>query len=252
MSRARLATSLRLRALLNLTAAGEIIPSAANLRKIQALPKIFQQALATHGYDDALAVFVDGFDGGLTLFEDVLKKITDDYVIKPVSWSGKDRALLSQMKQGVVMSIDDVIDRTARSARNQAVYMVGGSPFEAVAIELAERLGTSVGQASGLAATGISTFYRTAAAKGYEKIENELAEHDRQLEYTYHGPPASDKFIRPFCQRLMKQAAQGRTWSKSQIDRMDNGQLEDVFTTCGGWRCRHQWIVALDGKNGGR
>lgn len=54
--------------------------------------------------------------------------------------------------------------------------------------------------------------------------------------YTYMGAPV-DKVMRPFCrERYMK------TYTRAEIDAMDNGQGLSVWESGGGWRCRHQWV----------
>jgi hypothetical protein len=35
----------------------------------------------------------------------------------------------------------------------------------------------------------------------------------------------------------------GKGYTREEIDRMDNGQLPNVFRTGGGWNRRHQWII---------
>ena len=46
---------------------------------------------------------------------------------------------------------------------------------------------------------------------------------------------------RPFCERLLKS---DRTYTREEIDRMNNGQIPNVFVTCGGFSCRHQWVLS--------
>lgn len=245
-SQARLRTLLKLRSTLDLEPGGAIKQTAANVRIIRSLPTIFRQALSASGYDGLIAQFLSSFDGGLTTFEEILNQITDGYKIKPVVFTAKDRNYFDAVKEATSINIEDVVDSAASSARRNVMFTVGGQPFDQTAVEVAERLSVSLGEARTLAATGISTFYRTIADNGFETIDEALKPSGRQLEYTYYGPPAGDPLIRPFCKRLMSQAAGGKTWSRAQIDAMDNGQLPDCFRTAGGFNCRHQWAVALE------
>ncbi len=246
LSHAKLKTVIRLRQSLDVTPGGEVMRTAANLRKVRALPQIFKQAMVEAGYNNLISHFASSFDGGLPTFESILSDLTDDYQIKPVEFSDADLAYFQQVKETTAINLSDAVDRVGQLARQNVMLTVAGNPFEATAVLLAERLHIALGEASTLAATGISTFYRTVADRGYEIVEDALGLKGKRLEYTYYGPPAGDRLIRPFCRRLMQMAAGGRTWTRAQIDGMDNGQLPDCFRTGGGFNCRHQWVVALE------
>ena len=53
--------------------------------------------------------------------------------------------------------------------------------------------------------------------------------------FLYSGP--IDGRMRPFCVERI-----GRVFSRKAIDAMDNGQLPNVYLTCGGHQCRHTWL----------
>jgi len=100
---------------------------------------------------------------------------------------------------------------------------------------LAAKFDDSIGRVRTIADTGMSTFYRTATDRAFQRIQ---AEQEAPLRYRYSGPV--DKLERPFCRHLTDT---DRAYTREQIDRMDNGQLPNVFITGGGWNCRHQWIL---------
>lgn len=243
LSQAQVRTILALRSRLTLED-DEVKMTAANVRVIKALPQIFRQALDQEGYSSLVTNFLDSFDGGLTTLDAILSDITDGYKITPVEFTAADYAYFDEVKGSVALNLNDSVDRVAQIARQNTMFTVAGNSFEKTAVALAERLHIAAPEASSLAATGISTFYRTIADKGYETIEKKLQGAGKTLEYTYYGP--QDKLERPFCRNLTTLARKGRTWSRPQIAAMDNDQLPDVFRTCGGFRCRHQWIVALE------
>lgn len=242
LSRAQARVITRLRGAITLDPDGDVTLSAANVRVVQSLPTIFKQAMQAEGYDRLLTNFAGKFDGGMDIIETILNRITDGYKIRPVIFTAADRDYFTSVKKGTVINLLSTVDQVSETARRNVMFTVGGRPFEKTAVTIAERLHVAAGEASTLAATGISTFYRTITDKGFETIEDALSTSGKTLEYTYYGP--DDKFTRPFCERLMKQAQAGRTWSRRQIEAMDNGQLPDVFRSCGGWNCRHSWIVA--------
>lgn len=53
-----------------------------------------------------------------------------------------------------------------------------------------------------------------------------------------------DQLTRPFCRRILEEQREGQTYSRAEIEAMNNGDLPDVMLTCGGIECRHQWILA--------
>lgn len=244
LARAQARVTSFLRGKLELDVKGNVKLTGANMKVIQSLPTIFKQALDSEGYSSLLSSFVGSFDGGMKIMEQVLGEITQGYKIRPVEFTSDDLAYFNSIKTGTTINLLSLVDQTAETARRNVMFTVGGRPFEKTAVAIAERLHVALGEASTLAATGISTFYRTISNSGFEHIEDALGASGKTLKYTYYGP--DDKFTRPFCERLVKLAQAGKTWRRDEIERMNNGQLPDVFRTCGGFNCRHQWIVALD------
>jgi len=224
---------------------GALRATAANVRVLQTLPTMFRAALDAEGYQPLITQFTGSFDGALPIFEDILGKITEAYKTDPVEFSKAEQDYFQSIKTSTAIQLDSAVETAAVAARGKVMFSVAGDTFERMALAIAERLGTSTGTATTIATTGMTTFYRTIGARGFEKIQESLPE-GRELRYTYMGPPAGDKLIRPFCQHLMSQAGGGKTWTRAQIDAMNNDQLPDVFTTCGGYNCRHQWVVSLD------
>ncbi|HXJ41100.1 MAG TPA: hypothetical protein VNH18_17590, partial [Bryobacteraceae bacterium] len=105
------------------------------------------------------------------------------------------------------------------------------------------RLDVSVSSATSLADTALPGFYRTIAARGYDKIESAL-QPGTVARYSYFGP--LDKLNRPFCKTHAAQSRRGKTWTTAEILLMNNGkgQPKPVRIYCGGWRCRHQFGIA--------
>ncbi len=248
VSQAKLRVALRLRDKLKFEADGSLRATAANVRVIQTLPTIFRQALEAEGYQPLVTQFLGSFDGGLPIFEDVLAKVADAYEVDAPEFSKVEQDYFQSIKESTALQLDTAIETAALAARGKVLFSVAGESFEKMAVAVAERLSVAPAQAQTIASTGITTFYRTVASRGYEKIEEALAPAGKTLAFTYMGPPAGDRLIRPFCRRLMGQASGGKTWSRDQIDRMNNDQLPDVFTTGGGYNCRHQWVVSLKQK----
>lgn len=244
LAKAQTRTTLRLRQALTIEVDGTVKPTARNLRALQSLPEIFRTALSAEGYDAAVNRFVGSFNGGLPAMEQILAKVAKVYATRQPLFESADQDYFNELKKGVAISLESSLDYVARQARQVGLFAVGGTPYEALAVAVADRLHVALAQAETIAATGISSFYRTVAARGYEQIEESLAESKQHLVYTYYGP--GDKLTRPFCEDLVLRSRAKETWTRGQIAEMDNQQLPDVFTTGGGYNCRHQWLVDLD------
>lgn len=61
--------------------------------------------------------------------------------------------------------------------------------------------------------------------------------------FLYTGP--LDQVTRPFCEELLT-ARDPAIYTLDEIEQMDNEQLGDVMTSCGGYNCRHQWAPVSD------
>src|SRR5262249_28655335 len=105
--------------------------------------------------------------------------------------------------------------------------------FADLAEMLADGTEKTVGQASTIAATSQSTFYRTIQARQFED-----ADPAGKFKYRYAGP--DDKFTRPFCEHQLQRK---NPLTQAEIEQLDNGQLPNPFVTGGGFNCRHQWIL---------
>lgn len=56
-----------------------------------------------------------------------------------------------------------------------------------------------------------------------------------RYDYFLYTGPRDDK-MRPFCRKH-----EDKIYSRDEIEELDNGQIENVFLTGGGYRCRHIW-----------
>jgi hypothetical protein len=81
----------------------------------------------------------------------------------------------------------------------------------------------------------IETLYDTSVAVFGRQVEALTAEPGDETPFKYLGP--DDEVVRPFCEARL-----GKVFTRGEIDRMDNGQIPDVFLTAGGYNCRHSWI----------
>lgn len=81
----------------------------------------------------------------------------------------------------------------------------------------------------------IRTLYDTSLSIYGRQVEALQAGDEPETTFAYLGPV--DDVTRPFCYQYA-----GRVMTRAEIDDLDNGQLDNVFLTGGGFNCRHTWV----------
>ena len=100
--------------------------------------------------------------------------------------------------------------------------------------ELLAELELSLPQARTIYDTALSEFSRIAVTSTATGASDEA--------FLYSGP--IDGLTRPFCLELV-----GKVYRRSEIDAMDNGQLDNTLITGGGYNCRHTWLPVPPGDD---
>ena len=224
---------------------GVIEATSQNQRILNSVDKRFVQALDAQGYQQMLENYVQSFNGQFVWFDKVLETINADLKFKlpPTKLTRGQMAQLEAYQVSAKDVIDGAVKRVATNVKQQAILSVGGTNVKQLTKSISQSFNKPMAEAQNLAETSISTFYRTITDKGFQLIEEDLPEYE--IRYNYEGP--LDKLTRPFCTKLERQSREGKTWTRKQINKMNNGQLPNVFTTCGGYRCRHQWVISAEG-----
>jgi hypothetical protein len=238
---AQVRTTAELRNRLSLTD-DKLDRSVKNARVLRSLDKVFLNALDRAGYQRLLNEFVSQFPGQLQFFQetlDVLSAATKNGLPK-VEFSARDLQVFADQGLSAKDNLRGVMESIAARAKNRILMSVGGLRFADLAESLATYMQRALPEAVGLAETSTATYYRIIADRGYQLIEQDLP--SMEIRYAYAGP--WDLLTRPFCRHLLEV---GKNYSRAQIDGMDNGQIPNVFISAGGWRCRHQWVIALSG-----
>lgn len=217
---------------------GSIDFTPANQLALRSIDRLFKRQMQLAGYDKLTAAFADQFADHLPKFEKVLADISDTLAtpLPAIKFTAADVDLFASQATGAKEMLADIVDTVGAAAKRQALFSSGGLKFSDLASELGTRFSKTVAEANTLADTSVSMFYRTIASQSYAKIEDGLA--PNAVRYFYAGP--SDELERPFCAAL---TSKGKTYTRAQIDDMDNGTGLPVFTSGGGYRCRHLWIL---------
>lgn len=225
---------------LTTTKSGFAAATAGNLKTLSRLDDKLWEFLQANGYPEAVKKYTDSFNGQFVAFEDVLKAVNEKLTWPLPSPSIDPKGLqLQSAKIQTSALLDSVVEGALSQAKRTSLERVGAITPKQLAEAIQPQLGKSLPQAQAVADTGLSSFYRAVTDKGYQIIEDDLP--DFKIRYQYEGP--LDVLTRPFCTKLQRQSNEGKTWTRVQINAMDNGQLPNVWLTAGGYRCRHQWII---------
>lgn len=81
----------------------------------------------------------------------------------------------------------------------------------------------------------IVTLYDTTVSIFTRQLELIDAGDDPGAQYLYTGP--DDAKTRPFCEARVNQV-----FTRREIEAMDNGQIDNVLLSGGGYNCRHLWM----------
>jgi hypothetical protein len=116
----------------------------------------------------------------------------------------------------------DTISRLLWQAVTRGVF--NAQPVDGILADLYDVVDASESQIRTLYDTSVSIFAR--------QVEALQASADPDTPFVYMGP--ADKKTRPFCREHV-----GKVYTRAEIDELDNGQIDNVFLTGGGFNCRH-------------
>ena len=219
---------------------GKIANTRTNQRVLRSVRQLFERAMERAGYSELVDSYVAQFGGQFEFFDRVVKDLGETVGLDlSVVFGPRDKAFFEAHQAGAMSILDGVVERVGLDAQRQALFSVGGLKLSSLISELTEEFDTSLAEARTIADTSLSMFYRVITDRGFQIIENEHP----QLEMRYRPDGPLDKLTRPFCTGLMRA---NRSYSRKEIDAMDNGQIPGVFASFGGFNCRHQWRLALD------
>lgn len=233
VSRASARTLAELQRKLSITN-GIVDRTPANQQVMRSIDLLFAREMDAAGYNGLVTSFVDRFGDQFRYFREVLDIVAPD---EAVTFNSGDKAWFASQQLSAADSLNAAVNLAGGLAQQRALFSVGGIRIADLAETLSERLAKTLPEAARIADTAVTVFYRSIAERGFSKIETGLPQ--SEVRYRYWGP--DDKLTRPFCQRLVES---GRNYSRDEIERMSNGQLPNVFLTCGGFRCRHSWLLA--------
>jgi len=224
---------------------GEVILSSpGNNRVLRTLDAVFVREMNAQGYESLVNAFIGEFPGFLPYLNETLQSLSDQMKNPlPISkLTAADNSILASLQANATTSLEMAMEGVANSAVQSVLMSVGGLRFGDLVEMLTEKLGIAVGRAKTLADSSMAVWFRTATDRAFQAIEKGLPEQEQRYRYTA-GP--DDEVTRRFCRQMIALTNAGKTWTRDQIGELSNGQLPAVFITCGGWNCRHAWLLAI-------
>jgi inhibitor of KinA sporulation pathway (predicted exonuclease) len=191
-------------------------------------PLELKNFLISEGLGDSIAYFEQSQLDIVQLTNEAMKAIDPNFI------SGDINIISSTIQRTVASVFDDsVIPDLTKAIKNtvNSALVIGSTkaPLDALASEFLKSVGRNTTQAR----LKIAEFGRSTQAINAESAGLDL--------FLYVGP--KDGITRPFCRKLV-----GKVLSKSQINRLNNGQgAGPVLTTGGGYNCRHSWAPISKG-----
>jgi hypothetical protein len=231
---------------------GLIGPTTHNKATLRLLMRMTMNEMKRAKIDARLEQWSDTFARQMPLFDDVLALMD----LPKMDWGKRDLDWLANSKLSAQDQVRGVVEAAARGVQEQVLMQHGALKLSDLYATFQNRMAMAPAAAANVADTSSTIFLRSVHERGYARIE---ATQGTPLRFRFYGP--DDKLERPFCHALHQgkaiSRAQGkrklfapastspdRSYTRAEIARMDNGQLPNVMLTGGGYRCRHQWVVA--------
>lgn len=219
---------------------GSIDATAANDKTLASADALFMDALNAEGYQKLLGDYTGNFSDQLPYLQEMLNVMGEQLGrdLPAVDFSATDLKVLGRIEATTISKLDRLFAGAASAAMDRAMFSVAGLPFEQLVSTVADQMGKTLAAARTWADTGVSTWYRTASSLQFDEIQKDTPG-NAPLRFRYSGP--LDVKTREFCDALL---IEGKSYTREEIDGMDNGQLPNVFVTCGGYNCRHLFILS--------
>lgn len=200
--------------------------STAIIRTLQAARtrKEIRQALADAGFDYLAETATSDPLDVLTARVLAARAVSDTALGLTAAFDQRIAALRA-LHQVDLLDEGDVVARLLWQAMTRGVF--NSQPVDAILADLADVLDASEPR--------IRTLYDTSVSIYGRQVEALQAGDDDTTVFAYMGP--ADNKTRPFCLEHL-----GRVYTRADLDQLDNGQLDNVFLTGGGYNCRHVWM----------
>jgi hypothetical protein len=219
---------------------GRISRTPENRRHLSKLEQVFRNEMRGAGYDALVNAYVGEFPGLIPYFQQTVNAIFMEWREMPalLEWGPADLQLTIRKAASTASDLQLLVGRLGAQAQAKALLSFNALRFSDLTEFIARHTGQTLPQARSVASTATANYYRAIADTGFQRIE----ETRPGLLYTYEGP--NDILTRPFCERvLMSDRSFSRAEIEGKLENWAGHSLPNVMVTCGGYNCRHQWIL---------
>lgn len=211
---------------------GVIEQTRMNAVEIRLIENAFIASLNASGFHGIVQAFISQFPDQLDEFESLYNEMRDGTDLPPIQFVEDDRAIISAQAGAALAAIESQTLRARADLRQLVSRFMGGievSELISGVSDIIRRLTLVVP----IARDQLMVFFRLIGSLVYSNVENSGV----LLRYAYMGD--SDDRNRKFCAGLVGKGS----FSRSEIDQMNNGQVAGVFENSGGYGCRHWWVI---------
>lgn len=239
---------------------GVIEPTDQNLKTQYGIGKYFKMAMERAGYAQIVHDFTATFAGNFPYFDQILGQLAAEGVIpsgavNEIMKTFEPKELETQII-GTENALLSIVDEMAAQFVQTAALNVGALKFSDLVQRIILATKAPIPQATTIAVTAQTNFFRTLNLRGFEKIEGDLNQEGR---YFHAGP--DDIVTRPMCHHWLSGTAyqhtdkRGRevlvsastaddaTYTLNEIAKFKNGFGSDPRTAGGGVNCRHVEVL---------
>jgi len=192
-----------------------------------------ENLLLDSGFEDLIDSFEEAFGEEIEVIAENFEALTGRTVLSVNDFELIESIASNEFERIALIQQEFGVDIKAELIRSK---MVGRPPNVSNLEDLQERVGNKIATEYN---TAIASFCRTVT------ITKAVDEFGNNPEFQYIGP--DDNKTREFCQDVLDGAILGDSrqppaFKLNEILQMDNGQGLDVFSSGGGYNCRHEWV----------
>lgn len=220
---------------------GAIERTPANLRVLRSLDSLLVAEMDNAGLTQVIQGFADQWSKQVEYVQRLWSAMSDSMKepLPPLEFDKRQKTAFVAEQMSAMDQLRDNAVAAAINAKRTATLTMGGLNFNAISNAIQDQFAASKTQATTLADTLVTNFFRSVNAASFDTIERDGGP---ELLYRYSQSP-DDAKIRPFCHRMIHETKDGG-FTRDQIDRLDNDDaLSNVWLNCGGYNCRHIWLM---------
>lgn len=212
---------------------GRVESTGENANVLYSLPTMFTTILTASPYFSTVQGFLSQLAGQIDEFSAAYDYYRTKFADLPeMFFSQEDRDIMARQVESYNSLYTSRVLDASKKLQQIASTAMGGIGVA----QLIQRVNLAVsqlGHVEQIYKDQMTTFFRLIGNLMYSNLEA----FSYILKYRYIGP--RDRKNRAFCADLI--SAPMETYTRAQIDDMDNGQGLDCFNNCGGYGCRHWW-----------